>query len=120
MHVDAEKLVENTRFTVTARMSMIATPFLIGALGYFLLGVHGDVIELQAEMPKVKERVAVMEANQQRGRQDREEFQERSLRQQEQILQMLRTQGEAIAALTATVSSQQGQINQILNDDRRR
>jgi len=35
-------------------------------------------------------------------------------------LQMLRTQGEAIAALTSTVTAQQGQINQILNDNRRR
>jgi len=61
-----------------------------------------------------------METNQQRGRADREEFQERSLRQQEQMLQMLRTQGEAIAALTSTVAAQQGQINQILNYDRRR
>lgn len=120
MHVDAEKLVENTRFTVTARMSMIATPFLIGALGYFLLGVHGDVIELQAEMPKVKERVAVMEANQQRGREDREEFQRQTIAQLNQIQELIRVQLQGQAALTATVNAQQKQIDQILNNDRRR
>lgn len=131
MHVDADKIADNSTLQVMARLSMLLTPFLITLVSFLAwqwfdgqakatVQLRTDFNELSAEIPKVKERVSVMETNQQRGRADREEFQERSLRQQEQILQMLRTQGEAIAALTATVTAQQGQINQILNDDRRR
>lgn len=131
MHVDAEKIADDSTLQVMARLSMLFTPILITLVSFFAwqwfdgqakatVQLRTDFNELSAEIPKVKERVSVMETNQQRGRADREEFQERSLRQQEQILQMLRTQGEAIAALTSTVAAQQGQINQILNDDRRR
>lgn len=131
MHVDDEKIADNSTLQVMARLSMLFTPILITLVSFFAwqwfdgqakatVQLRTDFNELSAEIPKVKERVSVMETNQQRGRADREDFQERSLRQQEQMLQMLRTQGEAIAALTSTVTAQQGQINQILNYDRRR
>ena len=124
MHVDTDKMAENTALTVYSRISNLVTPPLIAllfsVLGYFVAGVHGDVNTLKEEVPKVKERVTVMEANQARGRQDREEFQDRSLQQLDQIQSFLKVLGEGQASLTATINAQQRQIDQILNDDRRR
>ena len=124
MHVDTDKMAENTALTVYSRISNLVTPPLIAllfsVLGYFVAGVHGDVNTLKEEVPKVKERVAIMESNQARGRQDREAFQDRSLQQLDQIQSFLKVLGEGQASLTATINAQQRQIDQILNDDRRR
>ena len=127
MHVDADKIADNSTLQVLARLSMLFTPILITLVSFFAwqwfdgqakatIQLRTDFNELSAEIPKVKERVTVMETNQQRGRADREDFQERSLRQQEMILQMLRTQGESIAGLNATINSQQRQIEQLFNE----
>lgn len=127
MHVDAEKIADNSTLQVMARLSMLLTPILITVVSFLAwqwfenqekaaLQLRSDVNQLSDDNAAVKQRVAVVENNQERGRKDREEFQERSLRQQEQILANQRAQGEAIAALTATASAQQRLIEQMFNE----
>lgn len=119
MHVDADKLVANTTLTVYSRISDIIQPILIGIIAYFLVGVLNDVRELQDEAPAVKERVAILETNQQRIREGTTDFQKDIKAQLDQIQTLIRVQIQGQAALTATVNAQQKQIDQLLNEKNR-
>lgn len=128
--IDADKIADNSTLQVMARLSMLATPILITIVSGFAwqwfeaqakstIELRSDLNQLSDDNAAVKQRVAVVENNQDRSRRDRESFQERSLGQQEQILQLLRTQGESIAGLNATINAQQRQIEQLFNERRK-
>lgn len=127
MHVDTDKIAENSSLQVWARLSMLFTPVLISVLTFFAwqwfegqakaaAQLRVEVNALSEEMPLAKQRLAVVENNMERGRKDREEFQTQTSRQLDQIQQALRLIGEGQAAMNATINAQQRQIDQMFNE----
>lgn len=120
--VETEKLAESTMLMVMARLAMLATPILLGAIGYFGLQWLDGRFEVQAavtttvirkvdnledEWPKLRERVVKLEINQDRGRADRQEYQRQTLERLDRVDAAILALSNSVAALNATLVEQQ-------------
>lgn len=130
MHVDADKIADNSTLQVMARLSMLLTPILITLVSFLAwqwfenqekatTQLRIDVNELSDDNAAVKQRMSVVETNMDRGRKDREEFQTQTRVQLDQIQQTLKLLGEGQAAMNATINAQQRQIEQMFNERRK-
>lgn len=130
MHVDADKIADNSTLQVMARLSMLLTPILITLVSFLAwqrfenqenatVQLRIDVNQLGDDNAAVKQRISVVENNMDRGRKDREEFQTQTRVQLDQIQQILKLLGEGQAAMNATINAQQRQIEQMFNERRK-
>ncbi len=121
-----EKLADNTTLLVLSRISMLVTPFLISAiltLGWMWIDqkfdaqaavsaqLRIDVNELNDEVPLVRERTKVLETNMDRGRADRERFQQDTTAKLDRSEATQTAMLQELAALRAIIESQQKQID---------
>jgi hypothetical protein len=114
---DADKLAESPTLQVLSRLSMLLTPVLLAAVVFFgkawvedrFAGLRSDVDSLQAEMPLAKERIKVVETTIERGRQDREEFQDQTTDMLNRMLSVQTEMMRELSALRATVEERERQ-----------
>jgi hypothetical protein len=114
---DADKLAESPTLQVLSRLSMLLTPVLLAAVVFFgkawvedrFSGLRSDVDSLQAEMPLAKERIKVVETTIERGRQDREEFQDQTTDMLNRMLSVQTEMMRELSALRATVEERERQ-----------
>jgi hypothetical protein len=112
-----QKLDESYTLRVLSRLSMLVTPFLLAGLIYFgkawvedrFAGLRSDVDSLQAEMPLAKERIKVVETTIERGRQDREQFQDQTTDVLNRMLSVQTEMMRELSALRATVDERERQ-----------
>jgi uncharacterized hydantoinase/oxoprolinase family protein len=118
---DTEKMASNATLQVMARLSMLATPLLIGGFMWFATGwvdaqakvdteLRVDVDSVTGDLIDVKQKVAVLQNNQERGRADREAFQTEMSARLDRMEATLRLLAEGQAAINATLAAQQRQI----------
>ena len=116
MMADHSKLIDNTALTVTARLSMVALPFMLGLLSTFAWNSFDaqatTIQKIEEKLPTLTERVAVLENKANQVRLDREVFQEQALAALKELQNGLADQSAQIASLTATIEAQQRQIDQ--------
>ena len=114
---DADKLAESATLQVLSRISMLLTPVLLAAVVYFgkawveerFTGLRSDVDSLQAEMPLAKERLSLVETTIERGRQDREQFQDQTTDMLNRMLSVQTEMMRELSALRATVEERERQ-----------
>lgn len=119
-------LAESQWLLIVSRLSMLATPVLLVALVFFgrfwiesqfedqaavSLQLRTDVNELSDELPLVKERTKVLENNQDRGRQERIEFQRTTTDQLAQIITQQQAIAQQQAAMLAMLQAQQRELD---------
>jgi hypothetical protein len=117
MMPDADKLAESPVLQVLSRLSMLLTPVLLAAVVFFgkawvedrFSGLRSDVDSLQAEMPLAKERIKVVETTIERGRQDREQFQDQTTDMLNRMLSVQTEMMRELSALRATVEERERQ-----------
>jgi hypothetical protein len=117
MMPDADKLAESPVLQVLSRISMLLMPVLLAAVVFFgkawvedrFSGLRSDVDSLQAEMPLAKERIKVVETTIERGRQDREQFQDQTTDMLNRMLSVQTEMMRELSALRATVEERERQ-----------
>lgn len=122
----AERIAESVWFRLLSRASMLATPFVFSLTGYLALQwldgrmdqqvrttVHATVAPLRAEIDgnneltrRLSDRVLTLENNTTRGREDRERFQEQTMRQLEAINTSIGVLNATVAAMQATMEAE--------------
>jgi ribosomal protein S10 len=128
-----EKLAESTTLQVLSRLSMLATPVLITGIIFFgkawiehkfeaqsavsqtqaegMRTMRQDVDGLRNEIPQAKERIRVIESTMERGRTDREQFQNQTRETLTKLLDINTAIVRELSALRSTVEAQQRQID---------
>lgn len=128
-----EKLADSTTLQVMSRLSMLATPILITGIIFFgkawiehkfeaqsavsqtqadgMRTMRIDVDGLRNEIPQAKERIKVLETTIDRGRADREAFQNQTTETLNRLLETNTSIVRELSALRSTVDAQQRQID---------
>ena len=117
---DPEKIANNATLQVLARLSMLATPFILAGCIWLAVGwidaqaktdnqLRHDVDSVTGDLNQVKQNVAVLQNNQERGRADRERFQDEMTNRLDRMEATLRLLAEGQAALNATLEEQRRQ-----------
>jgi uncharacterized hydantoinase/oxoprolinase family protein len=118
---DPEKMANSASLQVLARISMLITPVLLSGAMWFASGwvdaqakvdteLRVDVDSVTGDLIDVKQKVAVLQNNQERGRADREAFQTEMSARLDRMEATLRLLAEGQAAINATLAAQQRQI----------
>lgn len=117
----SEKLADNATLQVLARLSMLSVPLLLGAIWFFgstwleqrfsaqaafTQGLAVQVDGLEDEFAPLRERVVKLETNQERGRSDREQFQQQMIVRMDNMQNAILELSKTVAALNATVQQQ--------------
>ncbi|TIP06663.1 MAG: hypothetical protein E5X72_00165 [Mesorhizobium sp.] len=121
-----DAFLESAWVLVLSRSAMLAMPILLALVVFFgrfwiesqfeaqaaiTTQLRSDVNELSNEMPDLKERTKVLENNQDRGRQEQQEFQQIMREQMGQVINQQQSLAQQIAALTAMIQAQQRELD---------
>lgn len=110
----SEKIVENTVITALSRIAMMVTPLLLSAAVFFfwihIQGISADASEAVEKTARLEIRMATVEGNQTRGREERIKAQDELARSIDKLTDVITAQGQQIAALTATVDGLKAQL----------
>lgn len=121
-----EVFLESAWVLVLSRSAMLAMPILLALVVFFgrfwiesqfeaqaaiSTQLRSDVNQLSNEMPDLKERTKVLETNQDRGRQEQQEFQQIMREQMGQVINQQQSLAQQIAALTAMIQAQQRELD---------
>lgn len=121
-----DAFLESAWVLVLSRSAMLAMPILLALVVFFgrfwiesqfeaqaaiTTQLRSDVNELGNEMPDLKERTKVLENNQDRGRQEQQEFQQIMREQMGQVINQQQSLAQQIAALTAMIQAQQRELD---------
>jgi hypothetical protein len=121
-----EAIIESQTVLVLSRLAMLATPVMLTLLIFFgrfwiesqfeaqaaiSTQLRSDVNDLGNEQQMLKDRTKAVEINQDRGRQERQEFQQLMREQMSQVITQQQGLAQQMAALTAMIQAQQRELD---------
>jgi len=121
-----EAIIESQTVLVLSRLAMLATPVMLALLIFFgrfwiesqfeaqaaiSTQLRSDVNDLGNEQQMLRDRTKAVEINQDRGRQERQEFQQFMREQVAQVISQQQGLAQQMAALTATIQAQQKELD---------